>query len=159
MNWTIVAHLSLGRVGRIIGTGIFSTPSSILGSVGSVGASLMLWVFGFFLSACGLFIWLEYGTMIPRSGGEKVYLEAIYKRPRYLATTVFAVNAILLVFSSANNIVSGIPFVKHALICIVTGFRQQVCLPRLHSAQLDANITLHRTKYSSRCRTKCYSME
>ncbi|RPD60337.1 hypothetical protein L227DRAFT_99105 [Lentinus tigrinus ALCF2SS1-6] len=29
-------------VGHIIGSGIFSTPSSILGSVGSVGASLML---------------------------------------------------------------------------------------------------------------------
>ncbi|KAH8082804.1 amino acid transporter [Cristinia sonorae] len=92
-------------VGRIIGTGIFSTPSSILGSVGSVGASLMLWVFGFFISFCGLFIWLEYGTMIPRSGGEKVYLEAVFRRPPYLATTVFAVNAIILTFSSANSIV------------------------------------------------------
>ncbi|KAF8889842.1 amino acid transporter [Infundibulicybe gibba] len=71
-------------VGRIIGTGIFATPSSILGSVGSVGASLLLWVLGFSLSFCGLFVWLEYGTMFPRSGGEKVYLEAVYKKPRYL---------------------------------------------------------------------------
>ena len=43
--------------------------------------------------------------MIPRSGGEKVYLEAVYKRPRLLATTVYAVNTILLSFSSANCIV------------------------------------------------------
>lgn len=100
------SHLSrINSVGRVIGTGIFSTPSSILGSVGSVGASLMLWVLGFCLSFCGLFIWLEFGTMIPRSGGEKVYLEAVYTRPKYLATTVFAVNAILLSFSSANSIV------------------------------------------------------
>lgn len=100
------SHLSrINSVGRVIGTGIFSTPSSILGSVGSVGASLMLWVLGFGLSFCGLFIWLEFGTMIPRSGGEKVYLEAVYTRPKYLATTVFAVNAILLSFSSANSIV------------------------------------------------------
>ncbi|KAH9960547.1 amino acid permease-domain-containing protein [Lactifluus volemus] len=66
------------NVGYIIGTGIFSTPSSILGSVRSVGASLMLWVLGFALSFCGLFIWLEFGTMFPRSGGEKVYLEAVF---------------------------------------------------------------------------------
>ncbi|KAI0246926.1 amino acid transporter [Lactifluus subvellereus] len=93
------------NVGSIIGTGIFSTPSSILGSVGSVGASLMLWVLGFALSFCGLFIWLEFGTMFPRSGGEKVYLEAVYRRPRHLASVVFAANAIILNFSSSNCIV------------------------------------------------------
>ncbi|KAI0685067.1 amino acid transporter [Cerioporus squamosus] len=92
-------------VGRIIGTGIFSTPSSILGSVGSVGASLMLWVLGFVLSFCGLFIWLEFGTMFPRSGGEKVYLEAVYKKPKYLATVIFAANAILLGFTASGCIV------------------------------------------------------
>ncbi|KAJ7630943.1 high affinity methionine permease [Roridomyces roridus] len=92
-------------VGKIIGTGIFSTPSSILGSVGSVGASLMLWVLGFALSFCGLFIWLELGTMIPRSGGEKVYLEAAYKKPKYLATIVFTVNAIVLGFTASGCIV------------------------------------------------------
>ncbi|OCH94012.1 amino acid transporter [Obba rivulosa] len=92
-------------VGRIIGTGIFSTPSSILNSVGSVGASFMLWVLGFVLSFCGLFIWLELGTMFPRSGGEKVYLEAIYKKPKHLATVIFAANAILLGFSASGCIV------------------------------------------------------
>ncbi|KAI8974815.1 amino acid transporter [Trametes punicea] len=92
-------------VGRIIGTGIFSTPSSILGSVGSVGASLMLWVLGFVLSFCGLFIWLEFGTMFPRSGGEKVYLEAVYKKPKHLATVIFAANAILLGFTASGCIV------------------------------------------------------
>ncbi|KAI0353860.1 amino acid transporter [Trametes cingulata] len=92
-------------VGRIIGVGIFSTPSSILGSVGSVGASLMLWVLGFILSFCGLFIWLEFGTMFPRSGGEKVYLEAVYKKPKHLATVIFAANAILLGFTASGCIV------------------------------------------------------
>ncbi|KAJ3555599.1 hypothetical protein NM688_g2484 [Phlebia brevispora] len=92
-------------VGRVIGTGVFSTPSSILGSVGSVGASMMLWVLGFVLSFCGLFIWLELGTMFPRSGGEKVYLEAMYQRPRHLATVFFAANAIILGFSASNCIV------------------------------------------------------
>ncbi|KAH9937963.1 amino acid transporter [Amylocystis lapponica] len=92
-------------IGRVIGTGIFSTPSSILKSVGSVGAAMMLWVLGFVLSFCGLFIWLEFGTMFPRSGGEKVYLEAVYKRPKYLATVIFAVNAIFLGFTASGCIV------------------------------------------------------
>ena len=65
----------------------------------------MLWVLGFLLSFCGLFVWLEYGTMFPRSGGEKVYLEAVYKKPKYLATIIFATNAILLGFTAAGCIV------------------------------------------------------
>ncbi|KAF7314705.1 High affinity methionine permease [Mycena kentingensis (nom. inval.)] len=92
-------------VGRIIGTGIFSTPSSILSSVNSVGASLLLWVLGFVFSLCGQLIWLELGTMFPRSGGEKVYLEAVYRKPKYLATIVFAVNALVLGFTAAGCIV------------------------------------------------------
>ena len=71
----------------------------------------MLWVLGFVLSFCGLFIWLEYGTMFPRSGGEKVYLEAVYTRPRYLATVIFAANAILLGFTASGCIVSGVSII------------------------------------------------
>lgn len=67
----------------------------------------MLWVLGFVLSFCGLFVWLEYGTMFPRSGGEKVYLEAVFKKPKYLATVIFASNAILLGFTASGCIVSG----------------------------------------------------
>ena len=44
--------------------------------------------------------------MFPRSGGEKVYLEAVYRRPKYLATVVFAANAIILGFTAGNCIVS-----------------------------------------------------
>ncbi|KAF2158238.1 amino acid transporter [Myriangium duriaei CBS 260.36] len=92
-------------IGRIIGTGIFSTPSSIVSSVGSVGAAILLWLAGLIISFAGLFIWLELGCMIPRSGGEKVYLEAAYKHPRLLATVVFAVQAILLGFTASGCIV------------------------------------------------------
>ncbi len=86
-------------MGRIIGTGIFSTPSSITQGVGSVGAALMLWVLVFVLAFCGLFVWLEFGCMYPRSGGEKLYLEAVYRRPRFLTTVVFAIQAIVLGFT------------------------------------------------------------
>ncbi|GAA6060144.1 hypothetical protein JCM10212_001441 [Sporobolomyces blumeae] len=111
-----VEHAGLGRhlglwsttfliTGRIIGTGIFSTPASILNAVGSLGAAMMLWVLGTILSFCGLFVYLEYACMFPRSGGEKVYLEMVYKRPKLLITTVFAVNAIVLGFTASGCIV------------------------------------------------------
>ena len=66
----------------------------------------MLWVIGFVLSLCGLFIWLEFGTMFPRSGGEKVYLEAVYRRPKHLVTVIFAVYMVTLNFSAPSCIVS-----------------------------------------------------
>ncbi|KAB2572130.1 High affinity methionine permease [Lasiodiplodia theobromae] len=105
-NYGTVGETSSSEdIGRIIGTGIFSTPSSITDSVGSVGAALLLWVFGLALSFAGLFIWLELGCMIPRSGGSKVYLEAAYKRPKLLATVVFAFQAVLLGFTASGCII------------------------------------------------------
>jgi hypothetical protein len=117
----------VSSIGRIIGTGIFSTPSTILSSVGSVGASLVLWVAGFFFSFCGLFIWLEFGTMFPRSGGEKVYLEAVYRRPKYLATVIFSASAIILGFSASNCIVSRFPNLNVLFLCdLSTGLCSEV---------------------------------
>ena len=68
----------------------------------------MLWVLGLVLSFCGLFVWLELGCMLPRSGGEKVYLEAVYRRPRFLATVIFAVQAIVLGFTGEQAIYSAL---------------------------------------------------
>ncbi|KAM3414583.1 High-affinity methionine permease [Cercospora zeina] len=93
-------------IGRIIGTGIFSTPSSITHGVGSVGAAMMLWILGLFIAFAGLFIWLELGCMIPRSGGEKVYLEAAYRRPKLFATTIFAFQIVLLGFTASGCVVA-----------------------------------------------------
>ncbi|KAI6039969.1 amino acid transporter, partial [Pisolithus marmoratus] len=93
-----VVSCTLLIVGRIIGTGIFSTPSSILSSTGSVGASLLLWVLGSILSFCGLFIWLEFGTMFPKSGGEKVVTASgcIHPRPAGKTATTWSERGIAL---------------------------------------------------------------
>lgn len=69
--------------------------------------SLFLWVIGGVLTFCGLSVWLEFGLAIPRSGGEKNYLERVYRRPRYLATCVLASQMILLGFSSGNALAFG----------------------------------------------------
>ncbi|KAK0609605.1 amino acid permease-domain-containing protein [Bombardia bombarda] len=94
-------------ISRVIGSGIFATPGAIVSSVGSIGLSLLLWVAGALISWCGLAVSLEYGCMLPRSGGDKVYLEFTYRYPRFLASTLVAVNAILLGFTASNCIVFG----------------------------------------------------
>ncbi|KAK1959758.1 amino acid permease [Colletotrichum sublineola] len=92
---------------KMIGTGIFSTPSGIFQSTGSVGVALMLWVIGGILTFCGMSVFLEFGLAIPRSGGEKNYLERAYKHPKYLASCVLASQMVLLGFSSGNSLAFG----------------------------------------------------
>ncbi|KAM0282159.1 hypothetical protein ACHAQH_003199 [Verticillium albo-atrum] len=92
-------------ISRVIGSGIFATPGSIVRAVGSPGLALLLWVVGAAVAACGLAVSLEFGSMLPRSGGDKVYLEFTYRRPRFLASTLVAVYAVLLGFTPSNCIV------------------------------------------------------
>lgn len=61
-----VFSASLLIFNRIIGTGIFATPSTILQLSGSVGLSLIMWVAGTFIALAGTAVYLEWGTAIPR---------------------------------------------------------------------------------------------
>ncbi|KAJ5105810.1 methionine permease [Penicillium alfredii] len=98
-------------VSRVIGSGIFATPGSIVKSTGSVGLTLLVWLVGTILSACSMAVSMEYGCMLPRSGGEKVYLEYTYPRPRFLASCLVAAQAVILGFTASNCIV----FAKYTL--------------------------------------------
>jgi amino acid transporter len=59
-------------VSRVVGSGIFATPGSIVKSTGSIGLSLLVWLVGTILAACGMAVSMEFGCMLPRSGGDKV---------------------------------------------------------------------------------------
>ena len=67
LGWSSAYILIMSRV---IGSGIFATPGAIVQSVGSIGITLLLWIAGALISWFGLAISLEYGCMLPRSGGE-----------------------------------------------------------------------------------------
>lgn len=80
----------------MVGTGVFATPSSILSLSGSVGLALFLWVAGSIIAAAGMAVYLEFGTGIPKNGGELRYLEFCYKKPRFLATGLYTGYVVLL---------------------------------------------------------------
>src|SRR5690242_2949644 len=120
-------------ISRVIGSGIFATPGVIVKAVGSVGLSLSLWVIGAIIAACGLAVALEYGCMLPRSGGEKVYLEFTYRKPRYLASTLMAVQAVLLGFTVSNCIVFA-QYTLYAFDIEATDFLRKTLAVRLLTA-------------------------
>ena len=97
-------------VGMIVGSGIFSTPALILQKVGSPGMAVLIWVIGGIVSFCGTFAYLELGTMRPRSGGEKEYLDYAFQRPKALLAFLFSLSMIFLIrtgYCAADAIVFG----------------------------------------------------
>ncbi|PPQ92637.1 hypothetical protein CVT25_007716 [Psilocybe cyanescens] len=92
---------------RIIGTGVFATPSSILTLSGSVGLSLFMWVIGAVIAAAGMQVYIVWGSAVPKNGGEKNYLEYLFRKPKFLMTSVFSANAVLLAWAAGNSLVFG----------------------------------------------------
>ncbi|KAL9101754.1 MAG: hypothetical protein Q9163_003030 [Psora crenata] len=121
---------------RTIGSGIYVTPALVLKATNSVGISLLLWTLGGIFGMSGLLIWLELGQSIPkfkpsdelpppqtedegalenvpRSGGEKNYLEYIYKHPRFRSTCMYGLPFIVLGNLAGNALTFGM-FVMEA---------------------------------------------
>jgi hypothetical protein len=112
------------NISKMIGTGVYSTrkhigedrarcvtadlpstASSIYRGTGSVGLSMIYWALGFATSIASLSVYLEFASYFPnRSGSEVVYLEQAYPRPRWFFPTAFAVQTVILSFSSSNAI-------------------------------------------------------
>ncbi|PPQ71257.1 hypothetical protein CVT24_009511 [Panaeolus cyanescens] len=92
---------------RIIGTGVFATPSSILRLSGSVGLSLFMWVIGAIIASAGMWVYIVWGSAVPKNGGEKNYLEYLFRKPKFLITSVFASNGVLLAWAAGNSLVFG----------------------------------------------------
>ncbi|KAJ7207435.1 high affinity methionine permease [Mycena pura] len=103
VGWLSVVFLNINNM---IGTGVFSTPGSLLKGLGSPGLVLVFWLIGIVISYAGLALSLELASMFPkRAGAEVVYLEQAYKRPKYFFPAAFAAITVILEFSASNSIV------------------------------------------------------
>ncbi|KAF4553350.1 Amino acid permease-like protein 7 [Elsinoe fawcettii] len=103
VGWAGILFLN---VSQMVGTGVFSTPGSILRALDSVGLSILYWVFGFVIAAATLAIYLEYASLFPnRSGGQVAYLEQSFPRPAFLFPVTYAFFTVVFSFSSSNAVV------------------------------------------------------
>ncbi|KAJ6534272.1 amino acid transporter [Mycena capillaripes] len=103
VGWLSVVFLNINNM---IGTGVFSTPGSLMKGLGSPGLVLVFWLIGIVISYAGLALYLELASMFPkRAGAEVVYLEQAYRRPKYFFPAAFAAITVLLEFSASNSIV------------------------------------------------------
>ncbi|KAF2457315.1 amino acid permease-domain-containing protein [Lineolata rhizophorae] len=87
-------------INRMIGTGIFMTPTRVMQGTMSTGITLLFWFAGVFYAFAGTHLYIEYGLNVPRrifdgleqgvprSGGDLNYLQYIYTWPRYRKNAV-----------------------------------------------------------------------
>ena len=64
--------------GVMIGSGIFLVARNIAQTVESPGLSLVVWMVSGLLSLCGALSYAELGALLPRAGGQYVYLQEAY---------------------------------------------------------------------------------
>ena len=138
-------------VSRMMGSGVFASPGVVMQSAGSIGLSLCVWIFGAFMAGCGAAVSLEYGCMLPRSGGEKVYLEYVYRRPRFLMSTLIAVKTVLQTATVNNCIifgeyfVYGLPIAPSVTARKLSAIGLLLCTGILHGLFLKTGILIQNT--------------
>ena len=86
-------------IGKIIGSGIFITPSRVLRYSGSFGLTLILWSIGGVFAIGGGLCYVELGSMIRNSGGEYAYLKESYTIKREKRASVVFGNLLGFLFS------------------------------------------------------------
>ncbi|OJD37432.1 high-affinity methionine permease [Diplodia corticola] len=113
--WSIVCII----INRMMGSGIFKTPTTLLKGTQSVGVSLMFWFCGALATIAGAMVFIEFGLTtprylidgrkeaVPRNGGELVYLQYLFKKPRYLVTCVYGLLFIVVGNMAGNSIAFG----------------------------------------------------
>lgn len=93
---------------RIIGSGIFVVSSMVYRDVGgSPFLFFLVWLIAGYSSYAGTACFGELSSIVPRSGGMKVFLEYIYFKPRMMVSVLF--NCFNIIFGNliANTLVLG----------------------------------------------------
>ncbi|HXU03192.1 MAG TPA: amino acid permease [Polyangia bacterium] len=71
-------HAAALVVASMVGTGIFTTTGVLLTSLPSPAVVLIGWVLSGLLALCGAAVYAELGAMMPRAGGEYVYVSRAF---------------------------------------------------------------------------------
>lgn len=99
---------------RMLGTGVFATSSTIYTLCNSIGLSLIMWAIGAIISLAGLYVYMEFGTSIPKNGGEKNYLEYVFRKPKFLVTSMYAAYVFFLGWAAGNSVNTAVMFLTAA---------------------------------------------
>lgn len=111
-------------VGGVIGTGVFLKARVMTCNVGSPGMVLTVWVVAGLLSLAGALTYAELAAMMPRAGGEYVFIREAYGRvwgflygwTRFFVASTGGIAGLAAGFAIFLNIASGGAIGSHALL-------------------------------------------
>ncbi|KAK0619663.1 amino acid permease-domain-containing protein, partial [Immersiella caudata] len=117
-------------INRTIASGIFTQPVNVLRLAGSSGQAILLWIVAGVIILCVVASWIELALTVPihyifhegrwqrlsapRNGGDKNYLEYVYKRPRDLMKCIFGITFIIWGNLAGNALQLGV-FMQRAI--------------------------------------------
>ncbi|KAK0645372.1 amino acid permease-domain-containing protein [Cercophora newfieldiana] len=93
-------------INRVIGTGIFNGPGTVIRGTQSAGGAMLLWFAGCLYGLAGMHVYVEYGLnvpryvidgieqAVPRSGGDLHYLQYVYRWWYYKKDTVLFIGCL-----------------------------------------------------------------
>src|ERR1044072_6215946 len=119
-NVTLVRGLGLVAavsiiIGNVIGTGVFLKARVMTCNVGTPGMVLTVWVVAGLLSLAGALTYAELAAMMPRAGGEYVFMREAYGRGagflsgwmQILIAKTGSQASVALIFANSLNDLSG----------------------------------------------------
>eukprot|EP00834_Sanchytrium_tribonematis_P005946 NODE_398_length_8105_cov_1.375094.p3 type:complete len:248 gc:universal NODE_398_length_8105_cov_1.375094:3249-2506(-) len=86
-----VLSASAVLVNMIVGSSLFSAPSLVAEQAGSTGMALLLWAMGLILTYCGAAGYIEWGLLLPKNGGELVYLAFSFPHANFLVPFMYCI--------------------------------------------------------------------
>ena len=78
-------------VNMIVGSSLFSAPSLVAQQVGSTGMALCLWAIGLLLTYCGAAGFIEWGLLLPKNGGELLYLAFSFPGYNFIVPFMYSI--------------------------------------------------------------------
>lgn len=139
-------------VSRIIGSGIFRTPASIMALVGCTSLFGVVWVLGGIVTIFGAVVYAELAAMMPRSGGPYEYLKISFGPfwaflrgwAMFFVSETASIAAVALIFGEYVNaiwtIVYGAPFPRAVVFTIALATIWLLTIANLFGVHLSGVI-------------------
>lgn len=131
-------------VSRILGSGFLAISSGMYADCGrSPFFFLLSWVLACVLAFSGLFVYLELGSLVPRSGGTKAFLEYLYDKPYMMTSVIISLYSVAFGFTILNIIVFG-KYILRGLGFSPSDFNSRLIgLLFLYSTMLIHGLSVH----------------